>query len=431
MIVKRKLINILVAIFYAIFYDFICRHFVEFYFHYAYNTDYTALSPNVYVEYVLCSIFPLLLYKGARNIASFLSIFVYILVYVPFVYTLFTHYNGTAYNYLIVFIISMLSFFVTDDVYMWKSIACGKKKMNYTKFKNISFVLLLIILLFNIPSVKFINFVDSSADLYESRSLIDYDIVTTYLLGWLKYVCLPIIAVVSLTNKHKVDLLLAVFGFIIIYMLDLLKMTLIMPFAIIGFFYLFHNTNITHFSNRFFIIISACIIAFSLILYSLSNTLVGFSLSALFSMRTVCIEGKQLDIYLDFFYNHHNPFSNYGHINIVNAIFDNYPYKQSLGYTVSYGKGNSNATFLLMDGMAALGEVGVLIATSCFIFVKSVLNSFSYFYKLPLLSVVLLFMVVNITNISLFTSLLTGGIIVLVIVLRFVDIPELYKNRKI
>ena len=77
-----------------------------------------------------------------------------------------------------------------------------------------------------------------------------------------------------------------------------------------------------------------------------------------------------------------------------------------------------------MDGVAAAGLIGCIIVGILFLIVKSILNSFSYEYKVPLLTALFLFPLQSLMNVSLFTALVSHGIIVLFLILIFVDIKE-------
>jgi hypothetical protein len=136
-------------------------------------------------------------------------------------------------------------------------------------------------------------------------------------------------------------------------------------------------------------------------------------------LRTTCVSGWLSQLYIHFFTN--NPYTYYSHINIVNAITNSYPYSEPLGVVVARGSQNANANFFLTDGLAADGILGVIIICIFFLIILQVINSLSYRYKRTDLFIVFLPTLSYLLNTSLFTTLLSNGLFVLILILLCVD----------
>lgn len=82
--------------------------------------------------------------------------------------------------------------------------------------------------------------------------------------------------------------------------------------------------------------------------------------------------------------------------------------------------GVSNATFWLMDGVAAWGMAGVIIISLLFVIFKSIMNSADARCSVPIYVCISLQGIMSMINLSLFTSINTCGLLMLYLVLLFV-----------
>jgi hypothetical protein len=168
----------------------------------------------------------------------------------------------------------------------------------------------------------------------------------------------------------------------------------------------------------------------SLALMSLQDNKVVFTIAAILILRTICVTGWLTQIYFIFF-NNGNPFTHYSHINIVNLLTNSYPYDVPLGIAVSYHTQNANATFLLTDGYAAWGIAGIVIIGFIFYFFLELSNSISYNYQLEDLLVLFLPTVSYLLNVSFFTTLLSNGLLFLIILIACTDTTDQQKQATI
>ena len=142
-----------------------------------------------------------------------------------------------------------------------------------------------------------------------------------------------------------------------------------------------------------------------------------FWLFSLVFMRTFGNSGLTTAWYHDFFLR--NPMTYYSHIKGV-SWFVIYPYTNPLGIEVgSFYSGDptldANAHFWATDGLAAWGLGGILIISVLCALVFWVLDSTARGHDLRLTALTVSFAALNLANISLFTSLLSGGLGLLMI----------------
>ena len=108
-----------------------------------------------------------------------------------------------------------------------------------------------------------------------------------------------------------------------------------------------------------------------------------------------------------------------------------YPYGDlSIGQVVAGDGGNANATFLLMDGIAAGGMVGCVIISIIFILFKSIMNSLDERCSVGICVTILLFGIQAMMNLSLMTSILTNGFLVLFFLFLYADVGAVERKHK-
>jgi hypothetical protein len=145
-----------------------------------------------------------------------------------------------------------------------------------------------------------------------------------------------------------------------------------------------------------------------------------FMLFSVIFMRTFCINGVLTGQYFDFFSN--NPETHYSHIKGVNW-FVHYPYANTPGIEVgSFYSGDptldSTAHFWAADGLAAWGLAGVLLISVLCALVFWLLDSAAQRQNPRLATLVVCYVAFNLSNISIFTSLLSGGLGLLILLLH-------------
>ena len=428
--------NIIAALIYSIVFDFIYVNYICAYFAYD-GIHYSPIGGTEHFFLIVQAVIPILFFRGYRNVASALSFFIYLLVYVPFIEVVhiagFSDTITAAYGAL--FTIIMCAFFYTDKIYLMKFVflpAKGRKKAKFSPrlFEIIVIILLLGALALNIHNIRFVNFFSDAESMYDMRA--GYQEGTSslvhYLVAWLEHGFVPVLFVLYLASRQKIKAACAFAAFIVLYMISMQKITLLIPFVMVGMYFLY-SINRTFFYNHIHTVIIVLIVIASLAAYGSVDTLVGAGIAMILLYRTVCIEGAQLDRYLNFFETSGNPYTHYSHLNIVNKITNSYPYgSESIGQVVDGNGANSNATFLLMDGVAADGILGCIIVAVVFIVVKSIMNSIGLKYNFSYVAISLLFVALSLANTSLFTSLFSFGMLVIYLIYALFDLKPLTKK---
>lgn len=136
-------------------------------------------------------------------------------------------------------------------------------------------------------------------------------------------------------------------------------------------------------------------------------------------MRTLSTGGLLTAQYFDFF--QHNPLTHFSHVKGVNWILT-YPYQYPLGEEIGLAYAgttdlDASAHFWATDGLGGLGLPGILLMSIVCALVFWVLDSASQRHDPRLAALVCAYAAYNIANISLFTSLLSGGLALLMVLL--------------
>lgn len=140
--------------------------------------------------------------------------------------------------------------------------------------------------------------------------------------------------------------------------------------------------------------------------------------ASLVFVRTFGIPGLATGHYQRFFSDH--PYTYYSHVKGVNLLVE-YPYQQEIsrevGYYFYFNEANWNANMWATDGLAAGGLIGILIISLICGFVFWVLDSAAANHNPKFAVLLTCFAACNIGNTSLFTSLLSGGLGFLIVLL--------------
>lgn len=143
-----------------------------------------------------------------------------------------------------------------------------------------------------------------------------------------------------------------------------------------------------------------------------------FILSVVFQ-RTMSSGGLATAQYYEFFQK--NPLTYLSHIHGVN-LFVHYPYAHTIGQEIglAYSGGadlDATAHFWAFDGLGGFGLPGVLLVSVLCGLVFWVLDSAAQRHRVGLAALMISFAALNLANLSIFTSLLSGGLALLVLAL--------------
>lgn len=142
-------------------------------------------------------------------------------------------------------------------------------------------------------------------------------------------------------------------------------------------------------------------------------------------MRSLSTAGLLTAQYYDFF--QHNPLTYYSHIKGVNWVLA-YPYQYPIGQEIGLAYAgtadlDASAHFWATDGLGGLGLTGILLMSLLCAIVFWLLDSASQRHDPRLAALVTTYAAYNIANISMFTSLLSGGLALLIFLLYLMP-PE-------
>ena len=420
--------KMILSIIYLFVYDYLFHDFIFEQFGY-FGVEYQPMSILTMITWVTISIIPVSFYHGVVNVSSYITFFLYLFVYIPFIHAI---YITTDISFLqkdfvsiVVCALFILYMNIGKHIKLLKDINITPK----IPFKYIEFLTILLSVIYvaaNINRMHFVNIFTQQDVLYDLRAQNSEEIgegnIFAYLRGWLFGAFYPFLLVDYLKNKKWVSTLCILFGYIILFMVDMQKLTFFMPFALTALYFLI-KLNIHTICNRLHSFIIGFLILLSLVLMNLQENKIVFTVASILILRTICVTGWLTQTYFLFF-NNGNPFTHYSHINIVNMLTNNYPYDVPLGMAVSYQSQNANATFLLTDGYAAWGIAGIVVIGVIFYLFLEFANSISYKYKLEDLLVLFLPTVSYLLNVSFFTTLLSNGLLFLLILIACSDTSD-------
>jgi hypothetical protein len=151
-------------------------------------------------------------------------------------------------------------------------------------------------------------------------------------------------------------------------------------------------------------------------------------LVAVIFMRSFAIQGAMTGVYLDFFTN--SPYTYYSHLSVINNLIE-YPYHAPLGivvgeFLIGTTSMNANANFWATDGIGGAGLLGLFIIAAI---VGIFLASIKWFIPAdltPLAATASIPFIMALGNASFFTNLITGGGILLFVVIRLISLPKGY-----
>ncbi len=136
-------------------------------------------------------------------------------------------------------------------------------------------------------------------------------------------------------------------------------------------------------------------------------------------MRTFGTPGLTVAQYYDFF--QRNPLTHMSHVSVVNWFIP-YPYANFLGLEVGYAYSgdptyDATANLWAFDGLASFGLPGVLLISVFCALVFWMLDSAAQKHEQRFAALVISYAAYNLANISIFTSLFSGGLFLLIVFL--------------
>lgn len=366
------------------------------------------------------AILPYLFFKGIKQIGSFFAFFIYFLLYIPTIVTLYYGIEGTIEHvfYLeFLFLLCMSLIFLTSNFY-FKLPAIPSNINTKVLIWVISAIITITMVVYYGSNLKLVGF-NEIYDLRKQNDTLQDNALLRYLFILLLNAFIPLLFGIFLFTRNKIFLFLGIASSIFHYMGSGAKFAIFAPIIMIILKLTLSEKNI----NRNILLIPIGLVL--LMYYTLS---IDFSLSnSIFWYRALGIGGILNKTYYDFFLNH--PYTYYSHINFVNFLTNMYPYgSQSLGEAVgSYywsDEINANANFWATDGFAAFGDLGLVISSIILCVFFILFNSVTYKYNKIFVIIVTFAYLGTLLNTSLFSSFVTGGGLILCLLLSFSNLKQ-------
>lgn len=248
-----------------------------------------------------------------------------------------------------------------------------------------------------------------------------------YIIGFLQNAASPLFVAIGIFTRNRFYLFIGIALAILVYSIFGAKIAIAQVIMTIIFGLIVRHYNRVDINFALFGLVGLLLIVLiTLMLTSFAPHGFALELAAVIFMRSFAIQGAMTGVYLDFFST--NPLTWYSHVNIVNQLIT-YPYDAPLGFIIGNTLGgswnfNANASFWATDGIAALGLFGIPL-------IAFIVGVFLLFTKLfitkdlaPIAATASIPFIMALGNASFFTNLITGGGILLFVLLRLVSRME-------
>lgn len=240
-----------------------------------------------------------------------------------------------------------------------------------------------------------------------------------YPVTWLSVVICPFIGAVALIQRKYWLFGLTVGCDLLLYMTEGMKHILFASPFLILLFLLIHNRERTFGLRLVWAtgVVFSCFIAYVTIT-STAYSGVALLIGANVILRVFAMPGMLLAAYGEFFSTH--PHTLYSHVTGVNWLVT-YPYTHPIGVelgiaTAQTADYNMNAGFWATDGIAALGLLGIPIISVVVALVFYALDCVVARHNVGLVCICLSQYAIIMNNIPFFTSILTGGLYLFMII---------------
>lgn len=429
--------RVLCTLLYLLAYNIVFEHFAYQLFSYL-GIEYIPMNIVDTFIWIVLSILPIFCYCHIKTPSAYMNVFLFIFVYLPFVHALFVVWGVsgfTKYAYSVVMCIFFMIYMGVNRIgNIFKNMEF-RPLVPFRAVEGVTLLFTLILIVLKAPTMHFVNILTESELMYELRAenaaiaANNSMSALAYLQGWLSGSFYPFLLMCYLHERKWVKALLVVGGYLSLFMMDMQKLTFFMPFAL-AFLYVFFHVNEKKVSRNLHSVMSLFIVLVSLPICLLQDIPIFFALGTIIILRTVCVTGWLTQLYVHFF--QENPYTHYAHINIVNAVTHSYPFNAPLGIMVSNYTQNANATFFLTDGVAAWGLLGIGIIGFFYLLLSQFIDAIAYRYKLSDVLIIITPMVAYMLNTSIFTTLLTSGAFIVLLLLAGTNNPlDCYSNEEV
>jgi hypothetical protein len=344
---------------------------------------------------------------------------IYILTYIPMIvgvgYAVYFNDNAT----LLFFTSCALSFFLNGIFYFIPVIHLQRSFLSLPSFWVIFSIITLgfVGYIFYVyrGNLSFVNPFD--INLYDKRasgSSIGKGTGVGYPIMWSAGAFFPFILAFGIYYKNQILLAFSIIGYVYLFMTQADKAFL---FQFIWVIMMFQFMNRTKMVGQYFGLAFASITTILTALYVFGDELMKlavFPICTTIFVRLTGVSAFTATIYYNFF-DSNNPYTYFSHVNVFNK-FITYPYDDMIGKVVAstISKNpdfNANANYFITDGLCSLGLYGIPVAGLLCGLVLHAIDSAANRHDLRFATMVITYSSVNIMNASIFTSVLSGGLI--------------------
>ncbi len=406
----------LYSVVFAQCYDlFLYRHYEYVgYALYSRSTAFIALS-------YLMAVAPVALYRGPNAISSVVSVFVYLLLYVPIIVT-FARGSSLPVGQIALiqttFMAGMALLFLADLVIVRSpfSLDGGVDLLPMILGLTVAGTLyMMVVYRGNLTLPSF------GAALYEERfakESLGAGLATRYISSWLATVLVPLCFAYALAAGKRSYFLAATAACLVLYMAAANKIVILLPFVYVGFYVL-----VRHRVRFIFPVLgSALAILISALILTADPDGPSWVVASILLNRTIGNGGQITMAYYDFFAVH--PQTDYSHVTGIRLLTHSYPYGdlqlgQVIGQFYWSPFMNANANFWATDGIAAMGLAGVAVVSVVCALLFAAMNSVTRTYDTLFVVLAFIPFVITLLNQSLFSSIWSGGAFFLLLFFLF------------
>lgn len=422
------------GILYLLSYHFAYLSYINPRFEYAYYF-YNEERSFLYIFFAyICALFPIFFYKASKNPANFGISLLFVLCYMPAQLTIsfmWMSSDSALIGVALALTVSMSIFFLVAGLGYKKNINSIERTNVYLNKKIHNFMFFLGVICFssfiyeNFPHMRLVGFSEVYDLRFEARDS-QNSVVFGYFNMWLSVIVTTYFSALSFVCRKYYFFIISVLLSIICYMGTGAKGALLLPFIIYSVGYIYSLSG--DFLRKLLLINSF----FLIILFSLNFEILDMARSV-YGVRMLSTGGWTIATYYDYF--SRNGWTYYSHIGIIEWIFKIYPYEDfSLGQLIGVeysgsSDANFNANFWASDGISAFGILGIYVITFLLIvfiyyFNKIIPKKNSLLYTLWFTGFWM-----TLFNAPFSVSLLSGGGIVILIIIYLADILNIKKVK--
>jgi hypothetical protein len=345
---------------------------------------------------------------------------IYLLTYIPMLVGVgFAAYFDANAN-LMFSLACALSFFLNGVFYFMPVVQMQRPFLNLSNFWVVYSIIALSFVgyIFYVyrGNLSFVNPFD--VNLYDKRasgSNLGKGTGVGYPIMWSAGAFFPFILAYGIYYKNRMLLLLSIVGYVYLFLTQADKAFL---FQFIWVLMMFQFMKRTKLVGQYFGLVFGGITTILTALYVFGDELMKlavFPICTTIFVRLTGVSAFTSTIYYNFFEDSTNPYTYFSHVNVFNK-FITYPYDDMIGKVVASTIStnpdfNANANYFITDGLCSMGLWGIPIAGLLCGLVLHAIDSVANRHDLRFATMVITYSSVNIMNASIFTSVLSGGLI--------------------